>query len=107
MIANAMDPARQTDGVTHVGFVQIGTGMAAIGVHFLAPLGLMDFVSSAIHKVARVMSRAMARFAPFDWGFSPENTRFCSNPHEFSRAANCPPRRNARPSNHPMSQFLP
>ncbi|GLO69513.1 hypothetical protein MACH17_10300 [Phaeobacter inhibens] len=33
MIAHPVDPARQADGLTDVGFVEFGAGMAAIVVH--------------------------------------------------------------------------
>jgi hypothetical protein len=33
MVADAVHPARQADGVAHVGFGQLGAGMAAICVH--------------------------------------------------------------------------
>ena len=33
VVTYPMDPARKTNGVTDIGFVQVGAGMAAIGVH--------------------------------------------------------------------------
>ena len=33
VVADAMAPARQANGFAHIGFIQLGAGLAAIGVH--------------------------------------------------------------------------
>ena len=53
MVAHPVDPARQADLMAHMGGVQGGAGMAAIGVHHLPLCGGWNWFAADTHGPAR------------------------------------------------------
>ena len=58
MVAHPVDPARKAHGLAHMGSIQVGTGMAAIGMHD-RPLARKAVLSAPIQRARRGKSREL------------------------------------------------